>query len=158
MNSDYIMQTAASAKAQTGGMTPFEAAGALGAKIAYKDLGNLKGAYFGNFSVPVIVINEALDENMKKIVCAHELGHHLLHRGSLQSCLLNLPCSKSKAERDANLFAAAYLIDTDAALRLLSSGYSAEQVAAMLETDINLLGFLLFELDLADAPCGNFLK
>lgn len=159
MHAEYIKKKADEILRLSGGRDPFEAAEITGAKISYKDLGSLKGAYFGTFSVPVIVISDSLDENMRRVVCAHELGHHILHSGNIQSCTkICFDSGVGKLEREANIFAAAFLIDYDKAAEYLSDGYSFSQTAAFLETDLSLLKFLLSVFGYSDTPSGNFLK
>ena len=159
MLAEYIRKKAADIKKMTGNADPFEAAEMTGAKISFKDLGSLKGAYLCSFDVPVIIINQGLDDNMQKIVCAHELGHHILHQGINQSCIsMNFDSSSSIYEREANIFAAAFIIDFKKAAELLFDGYSISQTAAILETDIDLLKFLLSVFDITEAPDADFLS
>ncbi len=159
MLAEYIRKKAVYVQQMIGCRDPFEAARITGAKISYKDLGSLKGAYLCSFSIPVIVINENLDGNMQKIVCAHELGHHILHCGINQSCIsMQFDCTSSIYEREANIFAAAFIIDFKKAIEFLSEGYSISQTAAILETDDNLLKFLLSVFDITEAPDSDFLK
>lgn len=158
MNAEYILKKAAKTQALSENRDPFDAAKALGIKVSYKDLGSLKGAYFGMFDIPVIAINETLDENMQKIVCAHELGHHILHSESIQSCKIMCFDTPGILEREANIFAAAFLIDCEKAADCLLCGYTTAQTAAILKTNINLLEFLLSVYGLYNAPNGNFLK
>lgn len=155
MQAEYITKKAEQLLCALGS-DPFEAVIQSGASLCYKDLGSLKGAYFGNMQKPAVVINETLDEPMKKIVCAHELGHHILHSGKLCSC--SSVTDSSILEREANIFAAAYLIDSKKAVSLLTEGYTVSQTASMLETDENLLMFLLNSLNITDAPESTFLK
>ncbi len=143
------------------GANPFNVAKDVGAHISFKDLGSLKGAYFGTMPKPTIVINTNIDEQTQKIVCAHELGHHILHHNINVSCEIidfNTSTKTGILEREANLFAAAYLVDIDRAKELLFSGYTASECASILETDVNLLLFLLSTLGICDAPNSEFLK
>lgn len=158
MNAEYILKKATNTQLLSESRDPFEAVKALGIKVSYKDLGSLKGAYFGMFDIPVIAINEMLDENMRRIVCAHELGHHILHSESIQSCKIMCFDTPGILEREANLFAAAFLIDRKKATDCLLCGYTTAQTAAILKTNINLLEFLLSVYGLYNAPNGNFLK
>ncbi len=160
MQAEYLINTALKMVNIYGRNDPFYAAKQEGASVNFKDLGSLKGAYFGTMSTPAIVINENLDDTMKKVVCAHELGHHILHRKTTQSCDSTVFNGSNTGilEREANIFAAFYLIDKNTALELLSNGNTIYQTAAILETDINLLSTMLNALNIADAPNSNFLK
>ncbi len=160
MTNSYIIDKAASVLKDYG-PNPFEAAASLGAHISFKDLGSLKGAYFGAMPKPAIVINELLDEQTQKIVCAHELGHFVLHKESNFSCEnITSDCLVNAGilEREANIFAAAYLVDVNSAKELLKSGHTASQTASILETDVNLVLFLFSTLGLCEAPNSQFLK
>jgi Zn-dependent peptidase ImmA (M78 family) len=102
-----------------------------------------------------------IDDTMKKIVCAHELGHFILHKNRAFSCEKIDFSSKSisgKCEREANLFASAFLIDSQKVTDILKNGYTVSQTASLLNTDVNLLLFLLNSMGLTDAPDSSFLK
>lgn len=160
MNCDYI-NTQATQLSVRYSRNPIEAAMALGAIVSFKDLGTLKGLFLSSMPKPTIVINEMLDEATQKIVCAHELGHFILHNDTNFSCEDISFESKSlvgKLEREANIFAASFLIDSDEAIKYLKEGYSTFEVAAMLRTDVNLLLFCLNMMGLCNAPDSAFLK
>lgn len=160
MRTEYIFNKAEETIRLSGGRNPYYAASVFGASVNFKDIGSLNGAYFGTMPKPAIVINNSLNDIMQQIVCAHELGHHLLHGGSTQSCESG-SFNKTSAgiyEREANLFAATFLIDKQAVLNLLTQGYSIAQAASMLETDIDLVSFLLSALNLCEVPDSTFLK
>ncbi len=143
------------------GPDPFDAATAVGAHISFKDLGSLKGAYFGTMPKPTIAINSNMDDLTQKIVCAHELGHHILHRDNNISCEnINFETATESGilEREANIFAAAYLVDITKAKELLKAGYTTFECASLLETDVNLLLFLLNTNGVCGAPNSEFLK
>lgn len=58
-----------------------------------------------------IVINQNLSEEWKRVVCAHELGHAILHtRLNTPFMRRNTLFSVDKIEREANRFAAELLI------------------------------------------------
>ena len=63
--------------------------------------------------------NESLNENMLRIVCAHELGHDQLHRNMAKTTPIHefmLYDMKSKPEYEANIVAAEILMDSDEVL------------------------------------------
>ena len=160
MTCDYIKSKALKILNEYGS-NPFDAAIAAGAHISFKDLGSLKGAYFGTMPTPTIAINTNIDEQIQKVVCAHELGHYVLHRDinvSCESINFNTATQSGILEREANLFAATYLVDINKATELLQSGYSTFECASVMETDVNLLLFLLNTLEICDAPDSKFLK
>lgn len=160
MNCKYIVSEA-NKLANEYNHDPFAAASGGGALISFKDLGSLKGAFFGALPQPAVVINNSLDEQTQKTVCAHELGHFVLHKNKNFSCEnieFKTRSTVGILEREANLFAAAFLINFEAAKELLKQGYSIQNTAAMLKTDVNLLMFLLNSSGLCDAPDSCFLK
>lgn len=82
--------------------------------VTFKDLGeNMKGFYDKIKGRKVIVINENLDEFAKKIVCAHELGHAIMHSSKQVqfSREHTLFPKHSLYEQEANKFAAELLVD-----------------------------------------------
>ncbi len=100
-----------------------------GAKVWFRSLGGLKGFYLCEGDDRYIVINSDLDKVTKMVVCAHELGHDMLHRelsdGGIRESTLFL--SNNKTEREANLFAANILIsDKDILDELLYLNSTAE--------------------------------
>lgn len=85
---------------------PFRLAEELGVSILYCTLGNTLGYTVIYKRIPVIVLNEGLDERLMSFVCAHELGHAIMHKN------VNTPWLKrhtffsiDKYEREANTFA-----------------------------------------------------
>lgn len=112
MKMQHIIDLAHSVRRDYGGRDVFETAENSGANVWYKPLGGLKGFYLCENGKRYIVINEELDETMARVVCAHELGHDMLHRdlavGGIRENTMFL--SGNKTEREANIFAAELLI------------------------------------------------
>ena len=73
---------------------PFEIASEEGVRVCRYDLGTLAGMYVVIESTPFIAISEALESREAYTVCAHELGHHLLH----------FSLAKTSALADSSLF------------------------------------------------------
>ncbi len=93
---------------------PFTIAKSNGIQIMYEDLGNTLGYYNKNFRIKLIHINEAASENKKKFICAHELGHALLHPDANTPFLKNHTFySTDKIEVEANRFAIGLLFAPD---------------------------------------------
>lgn len=117
-----------------GGRDIFETAENSGANVWFRSLGGLKGFYICENGARYIVVNEALDDSLKKVVCAHELGHDTLHRelsaGGIREGTLFL--DSNKTEREANLFAACVLISDEEILDLMSEGADVAGAAASL--------------------------
>lgn len=85
---------------------PFEIAEYKNIIVNYFPLGNTLGFYFKNARHKVITLNSNNDENLMKFVCAHELGHAILHPDENTPFLhKNTLRSKDKIERQANYWA-----------------------------------------------------
>ncbi len=125
---------------------PFELSDDLGIRIRYKDLGTaIKAYYFYQSRIKNIVLNTRSGRIVQKILCAHELGHALLH-GELAAMRgfqeLEMFDMTSRTEYEANLFAAELLIDDNELLELLNdSEKSFFDVAKELYVPAELLDF-----------------
>lgn len=93
---------------------PFEIADNLNITILYLPLGNTLG-YFTTFRrFKFIILNENCPENLLPFVCAHELGHSVLHRGVNTPFLKrNTLFSVDRIEKEANTFAVELLLPDD---------------------------------------------
>lgn len=130
---------------------PFAIADALGINVLFCDgFGPLKGMYRVVKRNRFIFINKDLDERMQRIVCAHELGHDQMHRSLAKGGALHeftLYDMTTKPEYEANVVAADILLDDEEILDYIYNyHYSAEQIAAILGTDINLVALKVSEL------------
>ena len=90
---------------------PIQLADALGVNVLYCPLGATLGYYMHDRRNKIIVINDQTNDEIRPYICAHELGHVLLHGTS------NLPFlsrhtlfSIDKIERQADTFAAEILL------------------------------------------------
>jgi len=95
---------------------PFELANCLNINVWFRDLGkSTRGLYVRKLRRRYIVIHEGLDDQWKRFVCAHELGHDRLHPGLSRFWLDEHSFFHAgKFERQANKFA----------IRLLTAGDS----------------------------------
>lgn len=90
---------------------PFTIAKEKGIVVLYLDLGNTYGFYRSYKRIPIIHINNALEETMQRFVCAHELGHAILHQSVNTSFLKNNTFFMvDKIEVEANYFATHLLL------------------------------------------------
>lgn len=90
---------------------PFQIAKEKGIVILYEDLGSIFGYYSNYKRIKLIHINNKLDEHSQRFVCAHELGHAILHPKSNTPFLRNNTFySVDKIEVEANTFAVELLI------------------------------------------------
>ncbi|WP_244971234.1 ImmA/IrrE family metallo-endopeptidase [Vallitalea guaymasensis] len=111
---------------------PFEIADDLNITVEYHDLGNLKWFYFYQSRFRYIVINENIEDRLKPIICAHELGHNRLHQNFAKSKALqefSFFDMSSKPEKEANLFMAELLVTDDSMMELIKLGYCYEFIA-----------------------------
>ena len=90
---------------------PFQIAREMGVVVLYGKFENTLG-YFSNYKrIKIIYINQDLTELEQQFVCAHELGHCILHPEVNTPFLKkNTLFSISKIEREANEFAIELLL------------------------------------------------
>ena len=125
---------------------PFELCENLNIRIRYKDLGvAIKAYYFYHARIKNIVLNTRVGDIVQKILCAHELGHALLHgelaamRGFQELEMFDIT---SRTEYEANLFAAELLIDDSKLFELLNDNEkSFFDVAKVMYVPVELLDF-----------------
>jgi Zn-dependent peptidase ImmA (M78 family) len=142
MNDD-IVEKAKRLVSYCGTSDPFRIAKETGAEVYFSDLGKLKGMYSRILRNRFIVINYQLDEYMRKLVCAHELGHDQLHRELVDDKWLQefmIYNMNSRPEYEANVFAAELLLPDEDILDLIGLEYDNEQIAQATNTDPNLVG------------------
>ena len=100
---------------------PYVIAKYYGIKILYRD-SPVKDftAYTMKFpNYPTIIsINNAYTDFSKKVLCAHELGHALLHEGAVNHFKITSNNLSATVEREANLFALALLGNDDFMMEL----------------------------------------
>lgn len=127
------------------GKNIFQTAENSGARVWLRSLGTLKGFYVFEGGCRYIVINDELDAVTKTVVCAHELGHDMLHRelsdGGIRENTLFL--ENNKTEREANLFAANILISDSDILEELSYHNDVSAVSASLGFPIEIIEYKL---------------
>ena len=141
-NREYIQNVANKLIKKFDTRDPFQLCHAIGVEVFYADLGSLKGMYKYLKKNRFAVINENLDPFTKTLVCAHELGHDILHQNLARKVCLQefiLYDMKSRPEYEANLFASEILLPDDIILNLARDGYDIEQISKELCTDINLI-------------------
>ena len=76
---EYIIELVRKTIEKYNTRNPFEICREAGIGVKFKDIGNLKGFYSVINKRTYIVINDSISEKEAELVCAHELGHHLLH-------------------------------------------------------------------------------
>ncbi len=148
--SDPIASLARELVDRCGTRDPFAIAAQLGIEVIYVGtLNRLKGMYRIIKGVRFIFLNNTNPPQMNRIVCAHELGHDQLHRAYARKNPLQefaICDMATKPEYEANLFAANLLLDDRAVLNYIAEGYNTEKIAAMMESDINLVALKIDSL------------
>lgn len=151
MGAEYLTEIGRELVKRSGTRNPFIIAEDLGINVLYRtDIKNLKGMYRIIKRNRFIFINQNLSEQMQTIVCAHEIGHDRLHQhlakgnGLREFVLYDMT---SKPEYEANVVAAEILLDTDEILEYIYDyGYTSEQIAGAMHTDINLVALKVAHL------------
>lgn len=119
---------------------PFELCSLMGITVIFSDLGSVRGIYQYKYKKRIVHINCNLDAYLKRQVCAHELGHAVLHRKTntvFLDTFTYLPIEK--VEIEANIFAAELLIgDIDPKNY---EGYCLSEVAAALEVSEKMVEY-----------------
>ncbi|MGN1073474.1 MAG: ImmA/IrrE family metallo-endopeptidase [Eubacteriales bacterium] len=165
MHRDSIEREAESLIEECGTRDPFDIARQTGALVRYKELGSLKGMYLCLGGERFIVIHPALPSAVRRVVCAHELGHDRLHRAQAQCHALHefaVQTGGDRTEYEANVFAAALLIDEQELFEHAELG--AEQLARLFGVDVDLLAIRLLSLRAKGYDCpvlsyrSDFLK
>jgi Zn-dependent peptidase ImmA (M78 family) len=110
---------------------PIEIARQLGIRVFYGHYGTIRGYYDCKRKIKMIHINAELDDTQQKIVCAHEVGHAILHPNEntpfLQAHTL---FSVRKLELEANKLAS-HILWSDEELREYQN-WTIQQISAKL--------------------------
>lgn len=107
-------RTAMSLVRKFGTRDPFRIAEALGITVVRVPLSGIRGFYHYMKRCKLIYIDTDLSEADARFVCAHELGHVLLHRGYNRIFMdTHTYFSVNKFEVEANRFAVDLLFDDD---------------------------------------------
>lgn len=116
---------------------PFRIADELGYTIIYTPLVGVRGFYQYLKRCHIIYLDSELDDNTACFVCAHELGHSILHRG-LNRIFMDTRTFivTSRYETEANRFAVDLLHSDEDLQPYLSRGY--ECAAAYMGVSVQL--------------------
>ena len=151
MNAENLSKVGSRLVKRCGTRDPFSIARQLGIEVLFcENFGPLKGMYRVIKRNRFIFINKDISPRMQRIVCAHELGHDRLHRhlakeNALQEFMLY--DMTTKPEYEANIVAAEILLDSDQLLEYIREyGYTSEQIARAMNTDINLVALKIAHL------------
>ncbi|MGE5632677.1 MAG: ImmA/IrrE family metallo-endopeptidase [Caulobacteraceae bacterium] len=114
MTNEKIVNYANYVSKVVGTSDPFIIASKLGINVLYKQYNkSVKGYYRKVFDKLYIIINSNFSKNAQRIICAHELGHALLHTDFYEPLISKHfeDCVLDKMEQQANMFAAALVFD-----------------------------------------------
>ena len=129
---------------------PFELILGLNVILVFAPLTGVRGFYQYFQRNNIIYIDENLPPHEQAFVCAHELGHDQLHRNLAKGSAIQefmLYDMTTKPEYEANIVAAEILLDTDEILEYIYDyGYTSEQIARAMGTDINLVALKIAHL------------
>ncbi len=126
----------------------FRLCGDLGIRVVIHDtplsVASFKGFSMVKSRIPVILLNSAMEEDLMRVVLAHEIGHSILHRdlaairGFQDFDLFGM---KDQCEFEANVFAAELLLDSRDVLDVLNQDVTFFGAAKMLHVPPELLDF-----------------
>lgn len=152
---------------------PFRLCKAMGIVVRYAAMGIgpecCKGFFLAQSRILTITINSDLSNDLQRIICAHELGHAILHgkyAGVKAFHDFALFDATNRYEYEANIFAAEFLLRDIDVLEMLNDDLSFFQAAAQLYVPAEILDFKFRTLKwkgykVIDAPLmaqSNFLK
>ena len=134
-------------KRKYGESDPFRLCEALGIIVNFMPLGKAEDAIKGFFiyqnRVCAITINSDLPLVIQRIIAAHELGHAMLHkkRGACAFHEVALFDEAIACEKEANFFAAEFLLDDAEVFETLNQDATFFACASILKVPMELLDF-----------------
>lgn len=127
MNNKDVIGLARSFKKHWHTDDPYEICNKLGIEVVFRKsvLPDFTAQVLKREGLPAIIsINDDYDDFSKRLLCAHELGHALLHDNMVNSFAVNRKNAQTNLELEANMFAIA-LIGSDDINRELSTPLEA---------------------------------
>jgi Zn-dependent peptidase ImmA (M78 family) len=150
MNFEKISEIANGLSARFNTRDPYEIAQGLNIKVRFADdFNRLKGMYTIIARNRFIILNGSLNEQTKKIVLAHEIGHDRLHAAFAKASgfrEITLYDMNTRPEYEANIFAAELLLDSERVLELIYDGRDILETAKILGSDVNLIALKVASL------------
>lgn len=124
---------------------PFELSRAMGCIVLRTPLSGVRGFHQYIKRTNIIYIDDSLEENQARFVCAHELGHVLLHKNTNRIFMTNKTFMvTSKYEIEADRFAADLLYPTEDFAEYRE--FSVYQIAQSLQLPVELVEYKLQQL------------
>ncbi|MBQ8227892.1 MAG: ImmA/IrrE family metallo-endopeptidase [Clostridia bacterium] len=170
---NYICSLVENIRSKYDQNNPFRLCDEMGIITLFAPMGDspvaCKGFFLTQSRIKSITINSDLSEDFQRIICAHELGHAMLHRdrsGVNAFHDFSFFDGVDRLEYEANIFAAEFLLPDDEVLKILNDDLSFFQAAAKLYVPAELLDFKFRTLKwkgykVIEPPLnatGNFLK
>lgn len=125
---EYVLKIAK----KHGTTNPFEIAKRKNIIVLFEDLGNTLGFYNTYKRSKFIHINNKINETTQRFVCAHELGHALLHPKANTPFLRNKTFfSVDRLEIEANTFAVELLLPDEMISEYQDTNLSIQEIAAI---------------------------
>lgn len=118
--------------ARHGTRSPFELCDRLSVTVRVAELHSVRGFFYQSSAVRAVILNEALCDDERAFVCAHELGHVVLHP-TLNTLFLREKtyCVSGRYEKEADLFAGILLLPRERRRELSREGYTIEQISSL---------------------------
>ena len=131
---------------------PFTIAAKLGIRVLHEPLGSIRGYYSRTHRIKFIHINQDLSKERQRQVCAHELGHAILHPKSNTPFLrANTLYSVNKLETEANRFMALLLHPATEIRDYAQCGYTLYQIADICGLTPELVEYIITTYNRNDA-------
>ena len=127
---------------------PFVLCKDMGISVLYRPMGkeadDCKGFFLPQSRIRCIVINSDLSHELQRVICAHELGHAVLHKniaGVKDFHDFNMFNINSERENEANIFAAELLLEDEDVYYALNEDTTFFQTALDMRVPFELLDF-----------------
>ena len=126
---------------------PFKLCRAMGIVLLFQSLGTapdaIKGFFLESKRIRTITVNSDLPEVIQKTIVAHEIGHALFHRKTGIHAFHDIMMfdQNSVMEKEANLFAAEYILEDQKVFEVLNRDTTFFSAAAALYVPAELLDF-----------------
>ena len=120
---------------------------AMGIVLIYQSFGTaadaIKGFMIRIKRIDAIIVNSDMSPILQRIIIAHELGHAVLHKDSSLFPFREIALfdESSRYEKEANLFAAEYILDDDSVMEALNTDNTFFSAAAGFNVPMEFLDF-----------------
>ena len=144
---DGIVKAVGQIKSRYSEDDPARLCKAMGIKLIYRSFGTapdaIKGFMIRIKRISAITVNSDMPPILQKIIIAHELGHAVLHKDSGMFTFHETAFfdESSRYEKEANLFAAEYLLEDDMVMETLNADNTFFSAAAGFEVPMEFLDF-----------------